>query len=271
MAVAFNISELRNLAGQLTEKLDVPFNQLTHSFLKRRLNEVFDKNGWRKAEQLIEKINDDSFVDQFLLSFSVNTTELFRDPGFWRQLRKQIPVLKSTGNLKILLPDLASGEELYSLLILLHEIGYVGSTTITVQHYSNLRLEQVKKGILATRKMDVNAYNYKRYEGSNSLDDYFVESSDGYCFDTKLLHNVEFKKAGCELSNDFEIVIFRNTMLYYLKDYHNSFKESFDKSLKPGGLLCLGVKEMLAEPFENRFEAVDTKEKIYRKYAFLKG
>jgi len=272
MAINFNISELKLLSKELTEKVGMPFDQMTHSFLKRRLTDVFEKQGFKKKEQLIDGLKNSLFCDDLRLLFSVHTTELFRDASFWRYLRKIISERYTNDTLNIWLPDIASGEELYSLLILLDENNILSKTKIVVNHTSAKVLNQVKEGVLLARKMDVNAYNYKRFEGADSLDKYYKESYQGFDFNSDLLKDVVFVQ-GDMLSVPAEasdIILFRNSMLYYNKEYHVTLKECFDKALKPGGYLCLGVKETLPMPFEDRFEIIESKEKIYSKYRFLK-
>ena len=273
MAVSFSIGELRAIAEQLSVQLGLPFRHMTHSFLKRRLSMFFDKYTLRKPEQLLEQLHQEAFVDDLCRFFSVNTTELFRDAGFWRQLRKLIMAGYPEQDIKIWLPDGASGEELYSLLILLKEINFINRAFITVNNTSNKGIENLKKGNLYMKKMDVNSYNYKRFEGSGCLEDYFTETPDGPQFDTGLLANVSFQKGSIELVNDgdkYDVIILRNSLLYYTKDFHEQFKGIIDRALVKGGVVCLGVNEELPVPFDDRFECIDNKEKIYSKFRFLK-
>ncbi len=273
MAVSFSISELRTLSEQLSQQLGLPFKHMTHSFLKRRFAMFFDKHALRKPEHLLQKLNDDAFVDDLCHFFSVNTTELFRDAGFWRHLRKLITTSYTGQSIKIWMPDGSSGEELYSLLILLKEANCLDQAFITVNSTSEEGIKNLSKGGLLMKKMDVNAYNYKRFEGNSSLDSYFIDSTQTTCLDASLLKNVRFQKGCIEYVNDsdkFDIIILRNSLLYYTKDYHDTIKGIVDKALVSGGYLCLGVKEQLPLPYDNRFECVDVKEKIYNKIRFLK-
>ncbi len=272
MAVSFNISEIRDIADQLTEKLRLPFNQMTHSFLKRRLSELIEKQGIKKSEQLINGLNSTQFRDNLCQLFSVNTTELFRDASFWRQLKKIISNKSLIQTLHFWLPDLSSGEELYSLLILLNEIQYLDKVQIHVNHPSKQALENVKTGKLLTRKMDVNTYNYKRFEGSKKLEDYYHEHDQSFNINPVLFENVRFYRANMlqAPNHKIDIILFRNSMLYYTKEYHYELKATFDKALQPGGIICLGIKEVLPAPYDDRFECLVEKEKIYCKYQFIK-
>ncbi len=273
MAVSFNISELRALAQQLSSDLKMPFEYMTHSFFKRRMNLFLDKNGIRKVEQLHQLLQDKNEADEFCRFFSIATTELFRDPSFWRQLRKILNEKYSTSNINIWLPDGASGEELYSLLILLDEIKLLSKVNVWVNHWSSKAIDNLQNGHLQMRKHDVNAYNYKRFEGVKSIDSYFTELENEVHLNTALMHQVHFTQGGVKQKPTVkcDIVILRNSLIYYTKDYHEEVKNEIDKALLPGGYVCFGVKEQLAAPYQNRFEIIDTKEKIYSKFSFLKG
>jgi chemotaxis protein methyltransferase CheR len=272
MALGLNISELRALAEQLSDKLNLPFRYMTHSFFKRRLSQFIETNGIRKADHLMEELNDETFADEFCHYFSVETTELFRDASFWRQLRKIIKDQYSQSKFNIWFPNVASGEELYSLLILLDEIQCIDKAYITINHPSKVGLTKIKAGLVSSKKNDVNAYNFKRFEGTKCLDDYFNESETALNLHNSLLKNVSFKQAGFDKTPDTrsDIVIMRNSMLYYAKDFQIKVKDIIDTNLVSGGYLCLGVKEQLATPYDERFECIDIKEKIYNKYKFLR-
>lgn len=273
MALSFSISELRNIADQLTELVGIPFNKMAHSFLKRRLNEVFERLGFRKVEQLTEAIKNNDIADDLRYSFSVSTTELFRDPSMWRSLRKLISCNYINKPLNIWLPDVASGEELYSLFILLEEIKMAGNTHIVVNHTSKKAIENIKQGLLAVKNKEVNSYNIKRYEGKGDLEDYFFEDRTGYKIKSELIKNVTFRQGGILDIPDtkVDIILFRNVMLSFTRKYHLDIKNRFDEVLKPGGIICIGVKEVLPSHYNDRFECFDEKEKIYRKYSFLKS
>ncbi|WP_439181995.1 CheR family methyltransferase [Carboxylicivirga taeanensis] len=272
MAVSFSISEIRMLSEQMSQQLGLPFNYMTHSFLKRRLGQFFEKYALRKTEQFLENLDDASFVDQLCHFFAVNNTELFRDAGFWRQLRKLIADNYTGKRFKVWFPDVSSGEELYSLLILLKEINCYSQVQVTVNNTSDRGIEALKKGFLSAKRNDVNAYNYKRFEGTASLDDYFNNTSEGAFFDADLLSNVSFTKGGIEQlsGSKYDFVILRNSLLYYTKEYHETVQAMIDKVLMGGGYVCLGVKEQLPANGNERFECIDQKEKIYCKYSFLK-
>jgi chemotaxis protein methyltransferase CheR len=273
MAVAFSISEIREVSEQLSVRTGMPFKHMTHSFLKRRLAMFFDKHSIRKTDDLYERLEQANFVDGLRQFFTIHSTELFRDAGFWRRLRKVFRDNYSIKDYHIWFPAVASGEELYSLLILLAELDDELNIRITVNHESEASLKLIKQGILQHRKMDTNAYNYKRFEGKQNIEQYFDEVEDGIRFKMNPGININFQRGGIDLipeTGNADIIIMRNSLLYFTKDYHEGIKHVIDKSLNKGGYVCLGVKEQLPAPYNDRFECIDHKEKIYSKFSFLR-
>lgn len=273
MAINYSINELKEIAEILSQKTGLPYLEMTHSFFKRRLSFVYDKFSIRKTNQFIDQLADVNFRDAVNADFAIKTTELFRDPGFWRKLRSIMREKNTAGEpFYVWIPGVTSGEELYSLLILAEENGLRDALTIATSYSSSCAAENVKKGIFSQYKSDINQYNYKRFEGTQSLDKYFEHNEAGTFLKKDLLSNVNFEiglfpteKAGQKVS----LVIFRNKMLYYTKAFHSVLFEQINNNLKPGGIVCLGIKESLPDTYNQRFECLDAKEGIYRKYVFL--
>ncbi len=272
MAVNYNIRELRALSEHLTTVTGIPFDQMNQSFLKRRLNYFNDKKGFRKGEQLIEFIMKDEFKEEFIAYMTIPVSELFRDAGLWRNIRHYLTELAFVSEINVWIPQVSSGEELYTLLIIAKEEGIIDKLNVTVGYSSNYKIDCIQKGYLRAKRMDTNLYNYKRFEGKAALEDYFDTKEDGLYLKNNLMDGVKFKKglvtAG-QPDEKMDLVLFRNAMLYYKKDYQSIFKNAIDDCLKPGGLLCVGVKEILPSPFSDRFECIDQKEKIYKKFKAL--
>ncbi|MBI9061141.1 MAG: hypothetical protein JEZ14_04095 [Marinilabiliaceae bacterium] len=274
MAISYSINELKELAERLTSVTNLPYHELTHSFFKRRLALLFEKKAIRKTQQFISLLEEDYFIDAVNDEFAIATTELFRDPGFWRKLRRLITDsnIKLDQQTKVWIPNVTSGEELYSFLILLEEAGLSGQFEIMTSHISKLSINRVQEGIISTKKAETNNYNYKRFEGNSKLDNYFGKDKCIVCLKKELLNNVKIE-SGFFPHEDKEhkasIVIFRNKMLYYNKSFHEKLVERIDRNTKPGGIVCFGINETIPKCFSKRFECIDEKESIYRKYKFL--
>lgn len=272
MAVNYSIKELRELAGFLTEVAGIPYDQMCQSFLKRRINNFNINSGFRRPQQLTDSLEKTENVEALIDEMCVPVTELFRDAGLWRNIRERLKKLALNPTIDIWIPQVSSGEELYTLLIIAEEEGLLDRLQVTVGYLTPQNKACVQSGQLRAKKMDTNLYNYKRFEGKDSLEHYFVTDASGYCLRPALLRNVKYIKgliAGGQPSEKMDIILFRNTMLYFKKDHHPVFKAAIDKCLKPGGWVCVGVKEMLPSPFSDRFECIDMKEKIFMKYKAL--
>lgn len=272
MALNYSIRELRELADLLTKETNVAFDQMSQSFLKRRLNLFGDKKGLRKHEQLLKALEQDAFKDDLLYTINVPVTELFRDAGVWRNIRDRMLQLAAQPTISVWIPHVSSGEELYTLLIIARETGVWDKLNVTAGYCSSALKEQVKNGIIQNKKMEMNLYNYKRYEGKTGLEIYIEEDNGTIKLKNDLLSKVEFKKGlvtDGQPAHKVDLILFRNVMLYFKKSYHAVFKDTIDSCLKPGGWLCVGEKEHLPSPFSERFEWIDTKEKIYTKFNAL--
>lgn len=272
MAVNYSIKELREAAEELTTKLALPYNEMSQSFLKRRLHYATEKLNIRKHEQLIEAIEEDSFQEEFMQQMNVPNTEMFRDAKLWRTLRQHFNECKYDSKINVWIPDASTGEELYTLLIMAKEANLSENMNIWINQTSKHLLKNIEKGILGTRKLDANAFNYKRFEGTSSFNDYIIEVDGQLHINPDLIKNITFTH-GYFLDKvpdeRMDLILFRNVMLYYKKDFHSQLKDCVDKSLKPGGLLCVGVKEVLPSPFSMRFECIEPTEKIYQKFKML--
>lgn len=274
MAISYSINELRELAEKVSAVTSLPYDELTHSFFKRRLAVLFEKRAIRKTEQFISLLEEDHFIDVVNDEFAIATTELFRDPGFWRKLRRLITdsEIELDEQIKVWIPNVTSGEELYSFLILLEEAGLSRQFEVLTSHISKLSIKRVQEGIMSTKKVETNNYNYKRFEGGSKLENYLENYGSNVCVKRELLENVKIE-SGFFPPEDKEhkasIVIFRNKMLYYNKSFHEKLVERIDRNTKPGGIVCVGINETIPKCFSQRFECIDEKESIYRKYKFL--
>lgn len=272
MAVNYSIRELRGAAEELTNIMDIPFIEWSQSFLKRRLFYATEKLGIRKHEQLLEAINNDEQKDEFSRYMTVPVTEMFRDARLWRTLRQHFNETSYNDTINVWIPDVSTGEELYTLLILAKENGLFDKMNIWINHNSKSILKDIENGIVGTRKLDTNSFNYKRFEGTASFDNYISEIEGEFQLSKDLLKNVNFTHGyflNTAPQEKMDLVLFRNVMLYFKKDFHTTLKDYVDQKLKPGGLLCVGVKEVLPSPFSSRFECIDVKEKIYQKFKVL--
>jgi chemotaxis protein methyltransferase CheR len=225
------------------------------------------------ADSLIKRITADiAFFDVLLYEIAVPSTEMFRDPSLWRWLREvYFPEVleKNVGRFRIWLPACVSGGELYSLAILLHEIGFSDKVQITATYASDKTAELLKSGLYDMKKLDVSEENYKRANGSKDLSAYYRTEKGSIIRDTSLIANVEFRKLAVNFENvpqNPKLILFRNCLIYYNPTQQDSILRILYGSLSVSGHLVLGIREKISGISAAReFEVVNEAESVYRK------
>lgn len=223
-------------------------------------------------EALIKKLTDNpAFIEEFLDELTVNVTEMFRDPGFWRVMRDEIipGILLNHKQFKIWHAGCSSGEEVLSMTILLREMGIHEDVTIIATDLDTNILEKAKASSYPIKNMELNEKNYIRLEGKGSLKDYFKEENGKAVFDKTLLKNVSFRKHDLvvgELFNKFDLILCRNVMIYFNQTLQNEVLKKFHDSLFKYGYLAIGSKESLIWcDIASKFIVVNNEEKVYKK------
>ena len=210
-------------------------------------------------------------MERLLLDLSINVTSMFRDPSFYAAFREQVvPLLRTYPFLRIWNAGCSTGEEMYSLAILLEEEGLYrprrGSTRPTS---TRLVLERARAGVFPLEKMQEYTQNYLRAGGTRAFSEYYIAAYDGAQFDRSLIDNVVFAQhnlASDRSFNEFHAIVCRNVMIYFDRSLQDRVHELFYESLALFGVLALGHKESLRfTRFADRYEELDATERIYRK------
>lgn len=245
------IVDTRNILKAIKETYDLDFRNHALTFFKRRMEYILDKYKLRNADTLIEKIrNDKEFFEHFLKEVCIETTELFRDPSLWRYLMDKFfpQMLSGPGTYKIWFPEVASGEELYSVAIMLNEMGLLSKVQFVVGSISKMRLDEIKTGRLDVKKMEVNHANFKRIFSEAELDRYYaLEKEQGY-INPELLKNVEYALQNTYYDKhprNVKLILWRNQMLYFNQILQERLLKSFCHAMVPGGHLIVGMNEKI--------------------------
>ena len=252
-------------------RYDYDFKNYARASLKRRVHSLLSKENLEMPYQLIPRIlYDNKIFDKFLSEMSVTVTELFRDPPFFKSIQEIIfPVLKTYPYFKIWHAGCATGEEVYSLAILLKEAGLLDRAKIYATDYNKQSLEVAKAGIYSASNMKKNSEAYLKAGGKKSLDHYYTEQYDAFKFKDELNENITFAyhnlvKDG--VFGEMHMVICRNVLIYFDKDLQNHAFTLFDNSMAKRGFLCLGSKETIDySVLKNQYETFSKPNKIYRK------
>lgn len=268
------IVDIREIVRVVKENHQFDFSTFALTSLKYRLEKVFTKNNIRSVEVFFKKLgNEPHFFDSFIGQLLVPSTEMFRDPSVWRWMRDNIIQNLSTTeliNLKIWLPYCVSGNELFTIAIILKECGILEKTKIFCSYFSDYNLEVIKSGRYPIKKHEVSGENYTRYRGDVTFDEYAKLGENFANRDTSLIKNVEFIKTDFTYStapSNIKIVIFRNAMIYVNPNLQNKLLEKMYHSLLATGFLTIGINESLKQSSTDNFsyEAVNESERIFRR------
>lgn len=265
-----DIADLKKITEVVKSKYNYDFTNYAMSSFKRRISRILEMHNMT-IEGLLRKLNEPPFLDDFLNEITVNVTEMFRDPSFWRVLRDDIipGILLNHQKIRIWHAGCSSGEEVFSMAIMLKEMNLLDSASLIATDLDTNILERAKSGEYNLKNMELNEKNYIRYQGTSSLKDYYVEKNGKAIMDKSLVENVSFRKhdlVNGEVFNKFDLVLCRNVMIYFNQTLQNEVLKKFHESLFKYGYLAIGSKESLIWcDIANKFIIVNNEEKIYKK------
>lgn len=267
------IIDTKRIISFLFVTYGVDFSNYSLTSLKRRFIFVIQKNRIKSIDDFVQKLENKDFFEKALFDITVNTTEFFRDPSFWREFIHLIAEkIDTTLSYKIWLPDCASGEELYSLAIILSEENVLDKVKIFATNISLEKIEFVKQGIYEEKREDVNDANYKRINLKHNFENYYKSiGNNKFQMDQTLLRNVEFSHSynlSTNAPQGIKFVLFRNSMIYFNKSLQNETIDIIYNSLLPGGYLAIGNKESInILESERKYKIISDSERIYQKMA----
>lgn len=243
----------------------------TDSFVERRIAFVCNKMNICTSHDLEQKIStDSSFIDHFMMHFVVPTTEMFRDYHVWQILYNDIlPKIANNIPCNIWFPDSSSGEELYSLCIILQELSVTENVVIYASNRSLQAIETIKKGVFSTRQEALFSSNFSNLGLSHNFSDYYLKSHNEIYMNASLLKPVAFIHSPSILLNNnltIHLTIFRNSLLYYTKQMHHIILSLIYKNLTFGGYLIMGLNDNNSIfEMETLFTSLYEDERIYKK------
>ncbi len=263
--------ELQLLLQAIYLKYGYDFRNYAKASIKRRVQHRLSKDGLESISAMQNKVlYDVAFFETLLLDLSINVTEMFRDPKFYLELRKVIiPHLKKYPFLKIWHAGCSSGEEVYSMAIILKEEGLYDRTQIYATDMNEVVLKQAKDGIFNISRLKQYTANYQKAGGQESFSDYYTAHYDHAVMSKSLKENILFSDHNLATDGVFgemNLIMCRNVLIYFNRDLQNRVLSLFSDSLPNDGVLCLGSKESIRfSAFSDSFEDIVREEKIYRK------
>ncbi|MBK0384486.1 protein-glutamate O-methyltransferase CheR [Pedobacter sp. SD-b] len=262
--------DLEQLLNEVANVYGYDFTEYSKASIKRRINRIclLDKHK-SFAELRYKVLNDQSYLSRFIEEVTVNVTEMYRDPFFYKALREKIiPKLGVNPYIKIWLAGCSTGEEVYSISILLHEAKLAHKAIIYATDINPTVLEKAKTGVFAINQMKLYTENYNNSGGSSDFSTYYSANYDHVSFKEYLRKNVIFSThnlASDRSFNEFQLIICRNVLIYFDKNLQDKVFNLFDASLEKLGYLALGSKETIRFSHLNQTYKQVEKEKIWKK------
>lgn len=263
--------ELDLFLEAIYRKYGYDFRLYSRASMKRRIKLQMERLKLNNICELIHVVlyNEKEFSD-ILSQMTVNVTEMFRDPDFYRAFRSHVvPALKTHPSLKIWHAGCSTGEEVYSMAILLKEAGLYERCYIYATDIDHHALDKAKKGIYDIDEMARYSQNYRDAGGLSSLSDYYTARYDSVIMDGSLKKNIIFANHDLVTDRSFaemQVILCRNVVIYFNNQLQNRVYRLFTDSLDVSGFLCLGTKESIrfseSEPF---YSVLDEKFRIYCK------
>ena len=267
---AFDI-ELPLLLEGVYRKYHYDFRGYAAASLKRRLTQAMDRFGCRTLSQLQDRVLHEPALFPTLLDFlTVQVSEMFRDPSYFRALReKVVPLLRTYPSLKIWVAGCSTGEEVYSLAILLQEERLLERSLIYATDINASALERAQSGIYEAARISGFTENHRKSGARSSLSDYYTAAYGKAVFDKSLKANIVFADHSLSTDSTFSEVHFvscRNVLIYFDRTLQDRVLGLFRESLCRKGFLGLGAKESLRfSSHSHAFSDFSLEDKIFQK------
>ncbi len=263
--------EIELLLEALYRRYGYDFRDYSRAHVKRRILNRLASSQLKTISNLQGKmLYDKQYFESLIRDLSINVTEMFRDPAFYRLIRKEvIPVLKTYPFLKIWHAGCATGEEVYSFAIILKEEGLYNRTQIYATDFNRDVIETARRGIYSIENIKNYTAKYQKAGGKFSFSDYYLAKYDSAILNQSLKANIVFAEHNLVTDSVFaevNMVVCRNVLIYFNRDLQNKVLKLFDDSLIKGGFLGLGTKEtIMFSNIASKYTCINPKEKIFKK------
>lgn len=240
--------------------------------ITRRLQKFMQDRGFATFSALTSQVlSDPELFEDLFLTFSINVTHFFRNPDVFQAMRAQIlPYLDTYAHIKIWCAGCSTGEEAYSLAILLDEYGILRKTQIYATDINPFVIAEAKNGLFPEDGLDANIQNYQHSGGAGNFEAYFERSSQMLKVQPRLRDRILFFQhslVNSGILNEFQLILCRNVLIYFNPTLQHTVLRLFSDSLSRNGFLILGESESLFMHTDDdcQLDEYDKKHKIYRK------
>src|ERR1700753_3371976 len=262
--------EMEMLLNDLYTRYGYDFTEYSKASMQRRVQRLFIVDKFPSFAEFRHRLqNDAQYFRRFVEEITVNVTEMLRDPSFYRTLRTTIlPVLATYPFIRIWHAGCSTGEEVYSMAILLKEAGLLHKALLYGTDINPQVIEKARKGIFPVSQMQKYSENYIQSGGLQDFSSYYTANYHLAKFDSSLTGRMIFSTHNLVSDfsfNEFQLILCRNVLIYFDRNLQSKVFSLFDASLYNCGYLALGSKESLRfSPIAPRYRQVG-REKIWRK------
>lgn len=263
--------EIKLLLEAVYLKYGYDFRDYAKASIKRRIMRRLSLNKMDTISEMQHRLlYEEEFFETVLRDFSINVTEMFRDPSFYRAFReKVIPLLRDRPFIKIWHAGCSTGQEVYSLAIMLMEEGLYDKARIYATDFNPEVIEKAKEGVYPIGDLKEYINNYKSAGGLESFADYYTAKYNFVLLKQSLKRNILFSEHNLVTDSTFgemDVVICRNVLIYFNRELQDRVFKLFIDSLCDDGVLCLGSKESIRmSKWGEDFDDIKKGVKIYRK------
>jgi chemotaxis protein methyltransferase CheR len=263
--------EIQLLLEALHQRYHYDFRHYARASIKRRLIQARERLGFSTVSAMQDSLlHDPSTLPRLLDYLTVQVSEMFRDPSYFRALREQVlPHLRTYPSLKVWVAGCSAGEEVYSLAILLHEEGLLARTILYATDINPHALRRAEAGIYELDRVASFTDNHRRSGGRGSLSDYYTAAYGKAAFDKALRRNVVFSDHSLATDSVFaevQLVSCRNVLIYFDRALQDRAIGLFRDSLCLRGFLGIGSREAIRfSAHADAFEELCRDERIFRK------
>src|SRR5690606_9943518 len=270
MSSHITFQELQDIVELLGKVSGFDLSGYSKSSLKRRLQRILDLEQMDVVDLKNAIVNVEGFQTYLINEVTVNVTEMFRDPRYYMALRGDVlPYLETFPRLKLWSAGCSTGEEVYSLAIVLAEADLYKRSFIYGTDVNSNVLETAKKAIYPLKRFKIYSENYNATGTCNSLSDYYTAMYDAAIIRADIRKNVLFSQHNLTTDyvfNEFQFISCRNVLIYFDLELQRRVFQLFYESLSEFGFLCLGAKEtMVNHEIRSKFKVVNKEFNIYQK------
>ncbi len=263
--------EVQLLLNDLIDRYGYDFTGYSEASLRRRIARIFSLDRFTEFSDFrIRILNDTEYFRRLVEELTVNVTEMLRDPGFYKTLREEvIPVLATYPFIRVWHAGCSTGEEVYSMAILLKEANLLHKSRLYATDINPSVIEKARKGIFPASQMRKYSENYIQSGGTKDFSSYYTSNYNLAKFDSSLGEKMVFAAHNLVSDhsfNEFQLILCRNTLIYFDRELQGKVLKLFDSSLDVLGFLALGTKESIRfSPIDQKFKMIIPGQKIWRK------